>query len=92
MSDPQKYQKLRNQLEEGFEWPQVYMFKFIVPASNAKVAKVEQLFNAKEARVTIRESSKGNFISITAQEMMLSPDRVIDRYQQAEHIEGLIAL
>ena len=92
MGSPQKYQKLRRQLEEGFEWPQVYMFKFIVPANNAKVAKVEQLFNSKEARVTIRESSKGNFISITAQEMMISPDRVIDRYQQAEHIEGLIAL
>jgi putative lipoic acid-binding regulatory protein len=92
MSKGEKYKKLQSQLEEGFEWPRVYMFKFIVPANNEKVAKVEQLFNSKEARVDMRSSRKGNFISITAREMMMSPQRVVDRYVEAEAIEGLIAL
>ncbi len=87
-----KYSKLLAQLEEGFEWPTVYMFKFIVPASHKKLAKVENLFNSREAQISIRESRKGNFISVTAKEMMLSPQKVIDRYEQAEEIEGLIAL
>ena len=91
-SREKKYEKLKQQLEEGFEWPQVYMFKFIVPASNKNVADVENLFNTKTARVTTRQSRKGNFVSVTARELMLSPQKVIDRYLQAESIEGLIAL
>lgn len=88
----EKYEKLRSQLEEGFDWPQLYLFKFIVPADNAKIAQVESLFNTKESQVTTRQSSKGNFVSVSAKEMMLSPERVIERYLQAEKIEGLIAL
>ncbi len=88
----EKYMKLLEQLKIGFDWPTVYMFKFIVPADNSKIAQVENLFNSEEAQVSIRNSSKGNFVSITAKEMMLSPEKVIDRYIQAEGIEGLISL
>lgn len=88
----EKYLKLEEQLKEGFEWPQVYMFKFIVPADNKKIAKVENLFNSKEATINLRQSRKGNFVSVTAKEMMMSPEKVIDRYLEAEEIEGLISL
>lgn len=87
-----KYEKLQTQLEDGFDWPTVYMFKFIIPADNQKLAQVESLFNTRESQVTTRQSSKGNYVSITAREMMMSPDRVIARYLEAEKIEGLIAL
>ena len=88
----EKYEKLKSQLEEGFEWPTLYMFKFIVPADNQRLAQVENLFNTRESSVRIRESSNGNYVSITAKEMMMSPERVIERYLEAEKIEGLIAL
>lgn len=88
----QKYEKLKVQLEEGFEWPTLYMFKFIIPADNEKLAQVESLFDSEEAIITTRQSSKGNFISVTVKEMMMSPQRVIDRYMEAESIEGLISL
>lgn len=88
----EKYSKLLEQLTDGFDWPTVYMFKFIVPADNAKIAQVEGLFDSNEAEISIRNSSKGNFVSITAKEMMISPDKVIERYLEAEGIEGLISL
>lgn len=90
MKDP--YENLRQQLADGFTWPTVYMFKFIIPADNQKIALVENLFNTTEAQVTMRESKNGSFVSITAREMMMSPEKVIDRYRQASEIEGLIAL
>ena len=68
------------------------MFKFIVPADNVKIAQVERLFNSNEAEISIRNSRKGNFVSITAKEMMLSPEKVIERYLDAENIKGLISL
>lgn len=85
------FSSLRAKLEESGDWPRVYFFKFIVPASNEKLAKVEALFGA-EAQVNIKQSSKGNFISISAKELMLNADRVIERYEQAAKIEGLMAL
>lgn len=88
----EKYEKLKVQLEVGFEWPTVYMFKFIIPANNEKLAKVQNLFNSKEATVEVRESSKGNYLSITAKELMMSPERIIQRYLEAEEIGGVIAL
>jgi len=87
-----KYDKLLQQLKDGFEWPSVYMFKFIIAADNQKLAQVENLFNSKEATVRITQSRKGNYLSVTAKEMMMSAEKVIDRYKEAEEIEGLITL
>ena len=86
-----KWNDLREKLQMD-EWPRVYMYKFIVPANNERIAQVEKLFNTQEAQVTMRTSKKGNFVSITAKEMMMSPDSVIERYKKAEGIEGLISL
>ena len=91
MSD--KYEKLRNSLKESLEWPHVYMFKFIVKGEDKKaIAQVEAVFNTQEAQVTMRESSNGKFVSITAKELMLTPEDVINRYKMAEGIEGLLSL
>lgn len=93
MSKPEeKYEKLKQQLEEGFEWPTLYMFKFIIPADNEKLARVEKLFDSLESQINVRQSRNGNYLSITAKEMMMNPDRVIERYLEAEEIEGLILL
>jgi putative lipoic acid-binding regulatory protein len=86
-----KWKALQDKLAEE-EWPQVYMFKFIVPADNKRIAQVEDLFNTNEAQVSLRKSKKGNFVSVTAKEMMLTPESVIDRYRKSELIEGLISL
>lgn len=85
------YADLKKKLETDFSWPSVYLFKFIIPADNEKLAKTQSLFGA-EAEISIKESSKGNYISLSARELMLSPDEVIQRYEEAEKIEGLMAL
>ena len=77
---------------EAETWPQVYLFKFIVPADNERIAQVEKLFDTTEAQVNMRNSKKGNFVSISAKEMMLTAESVIDRYKKATEIEGLISL
>jgi len=83
---------LQQKLKDQFEWPSVYLFKFIVPADNKKIALVEDLFNSETAEVSMRTSKKGNFVSVTAKELMLSPEKVIERYKEAAKIEGIISL
>lgn len=85
------YAELRNKLENDFSWPSVYLFKFIIPADNQKLAKTQSLFGP-EAEVSIKTSNKGNYISISARELMLSVEEVIKKYESASKIKGLMAL
>lgn len=86
------YSNLKLKLDEFQNWPSIYMFKFIVPGDDKKVAEVQALFNTKTSKFSTKSSSTGKFISVTAKEVMLSSDAVISKYREAEHIEGLMAL
>ena len=85
------YADLRKKLVESGDWPRVYFFKFIIPSDNQKLAQVESLFGP-EANVSIKQSHKGNYVSVSAKEVMLNADKVIERYKKANEIEGLMAL
>ncbi|CAI8272906.1 MAG: Uncharacterised protein [Owenweeksia sp. TMED14] len=68
------------------------MFKFICPAKNENIAHLQSLFNSDSSEVIIKQSSQGNFVSVTAKEIMSSPETVIDRYTEVEEIPGLLSL
>ena len=88
MTDP--YLNLRTQLDLE-EWPNVYMFKFIIPNSSEKIALTMELFN-DSSNISMHESSSGKFVSITAKELMLDVDSIIKKYEEATKIKGLMAL
>lgn len=89
MNNP--FDGLRSKLEEDKDWPKLYLFKFIIPNDNKKLAMTEALFGG-EAQVTLNKSRTGKYISVSAKEMMISADEVIQRYEKANQIEGLISL
>ncbi|MBL0330385.1 MAG: DUF493 family protein [Bacteroidetes bacterium] len=91
MNKEEQFEKLREQLSKEKEWPTIYMFKFIIPADNRKIALVESKFS-DEAIITQKESSNGKYISITVKEAMLTADSIIEKYKEMEGIEGLMAL
>ncbi len=92
MNKDDPFAGLLEKLKAPTDWPKVYMFKFICPADNQSIAKVQELFNAKEAQVSMRSSKKGNYVAFTAKEMMMNPEAVIARYKKAAEIEGIISL
>lgn len=81
------YGGLREQLEK-MEWPSIFPFKFIVPIE--KVDSVLSLFEKQDT--TTKISRKGNYVSVTAKPFMYSSEHVIDKYKEANKIEGLLAL
>lgn len=91
MSDKYDYEQFKKKLEEEHSFPSVYMFKFIVPADNQKIALVESLFT-EEADVSQKISSKGTYYSLTATQVVMSADEIIEIYKKATAIEGLMAL
>ena len=85
------FKGLREKLEER-PWPNLYLFKFIVPADAKSIAATEALFDSTVAQVELRRSKTGKFVSVSAKEMMMDVDSIIARYEKAVQIEGLMAL
>lgn len=85
------FEGLAEKLEQDTDWPKVYMFKFIIPNDNQKLALTEAVFGS-EAQVSINKSRTGKYLSITSKEMMMNAKEVIERYEKANKIEGLISL
>jgi putative lipoic acid-binding regulatory protein len=50
------------------------------------------MFDPEVAELALRPSSKGTYVSFTATELMMSVDAVVERYQKAKGIPGLISL
>ncbi|MHA7099425.1 DUF493 domain-containing protein [Roseivirga pacifica] len=78
----------KEKLDATMDFPALYMFKFIV--TEDKRPQVEALFSNTELK--FKPSSKGKYVSVTAQVMMPNSERIIDIYKEAHKIEGLIAL
>jgi putative lipoic acid-binding regulatory protein len=91
MDNEHLFDNLREKLSKEKNWPQVYMFKFIIVADNQKIALVESKFS-DEATILQKESSGGKYMSITVKEVMLTPDAVIEKYKEISTIEGVMAL
>lgn len=90
--DQSDIERIKKTLDQTHEWPSVFIFKFIVPSKNEKIAEVEALFNAKTAEIRMTQSRNGKYTSITAREVMTEAQAVLDCYEEASKIEGLIAL
>jgi len=84
------FDNLREQLTL-LEWPDVYLFKFIVPNSPEMLARATSLFGDM-AELTFHESKTGKYISVSAKEMMIDVDSIIAVYERAAEIKGMIAL
>ncbi len=75
-------------LDQEHQWPSWYLFKFIVP--RGKEDLVVALF--PDGKTSIKSSSKGNYRSVTSKVMMSSAEEVLEIYEKAGHIEGVLAL
>jgi hypothetical protein len=80
--------QFKEKLEANHNFPDTYMFKFIVPL-NKKEVLVELL---PKVDLKIKTSATNKFVSITLSMEMESSDSVLDIYNQAYQIEGIIAI
>jgi len=84
-------EKFRQKLIETTVFPSVYMYKFIVKSDHRNIALVENLFDA-DTDIHTKESESGKYISITAKQVVINIDEVIDIYKKAALIKGIIFL
>ena len=86
------FDELRKKLEESIvSFPYVYMFKFIIKSDNKTMALVEVIFDS-DAEIIQKQSTNGNYISITVKQVVLNVDEIISVYEKAAAIEGVMSL
>lgn len=88
MIDQKWLDSFKEKLDSHYAWPSLYTFKFIVP--KGKEEAVRTMFPMHQP--SERSSKNGNYTSFTIQMMMPTTDAVIEVYQKASKIEGIIAL
>ena len=89
--DEEARDRLKLRLDEVHEWPSVYMFKFIFEPEQERTNAILALFPA-ESEVLRKYSAGGKYLSITVREVMLSAEEVIERYEKAGTIDGVIVM
>lgn len=88
MKDTFDRQAFKDKLEAQTTFPTLYMFKFIVP--NGSELQVAALL--PNNKMTLKHSSKGTYVSATIKAMMPNSDSILDIYEKASNIEGVISL
>ncbi len=84
------FDKLRIQLDL-LEWPDVYLFKFIIPNESEKLALLSAIFN-NESEIVMHPSKTGKYMSFSVKELMLDVDSIMEIYKKASLIKGIISL
>lgn len=83
--------KFRELLADQQQWPMLYYFKFIVQNNQEKLNQVKELFSDPSA-ITYRTSRDIRFIGMSCKQWMPDPDSIIQIYEKASAVDGLIAL
>lgn len=82
------WERFRALLDEEYDWPASYTFKFIVPRE--QLEEVEQVFPDDDRKV--RASTRGRYCSVTVTRVVISAEDVIGIYNSVSEIEGIVSL
>lgn len=86
------YIRLKEKLEENTIFPAEYLYKFIVPTHEDKIAQMYKVFDGKKAEISTNNSSSGKYTSFSIKIWVETSDEIIHLYQKAGKIAGIISL
>lgn len=88
MRDDTNIENFRNQLEQHYDFPAEYLFKFIVPMG--QIEKLKSLF--PPGKISLKHSKTGKYVGVSCKLNVESSNQIIDIYNQAYLIKGIISL
>jgi hypothetical protein len=75
-------------LDASHQWPQDYIFKFVIPAASLDPYRRE----FPEHKPSFRSSAGGKYLALTVIFHATSADEILAIYSRAEKVPGLLAL
>ncbi|TDQ75731.1 DUF493 domain-containing protein [Sphingobacterium yanglingense] len=86
------YASFREKLMDVEQFPTLYTFKFIVPATADNKQAIEAIFEHPSTKIQIKDSKTGKYNSLTVETFVNSADGVIAYYKKVSSIEKVIML
>jgi len=86
------YASLKEKLEETHNFPEEYLFKFIIPNDSAKLTEIYKVFDGLQHTLSNRDSKNGKYVSVSVNSFVLDADQVVKIYQEVSVIEGVMML
>ena len=78
----------KEKLEAEHSFPGPYVFKFIVPMEQ----KDQVIQILPKGELSMKHSSTNKYISVTLKAQVESSDKIVELYQKAYEIKGIVAL
>ena len=89
MSESENHRwKLKILLDESYQWPCEYLFKFIVPLE--KVVELAEILDGMQ--LTEKPSRGGKYVSVTAVKIFHNSEDVLKVYDSVKVVKGVISL
>lgn len=86
------YASLKEKLESHHDFPEDYLFKFIILNDQPKLTEIYRVFDHIKYTLSTRESKNGKYTSISINAFVLDADHVITLYKKVGEIEGIMML
>ncbi len=86
------YLSLKEKLEATHDFPEDYLFKFIITNEESKHTEIYRVFDDIQFTLTTRESKNGKYTSISINAFVLDADQVIRIYKEVGKIPGVMML
>ncbi|MGD1318462.1 DUF493 family protein [Chryseobacterium sp. 2R14A] len=86
------YSSLKEKLEGHHDFPEDYLFKFIIPTDEAKITEIYKVFDGIKFTMSNRESKNGKYTACNINAFVLDADQVVKIYQEVAKIENVILL
>lgn len=86
------YKSLKEKLDTAHNFPEDYLFKFIITNEESKHTEIYRVFDDIKFTLTTRESKQGKYTSININAFVMDADQVINIYKEVGKISGVIML
>ncbi|MGO4710143.1 DUF493 family protein [Chryseobacterium sp. 2TAF14] len=86
------YKSLKEKLENNHDFPEDYLFKFIIPTDDAKLTEIYKVFDGIKFTLGNRESKNGKYTACNINAFVLDADQVVRIYKEVAAIENVILL
>lgn len=86
------YTSLKQKLDENHNFPEDYVFKFIIPSNQEKITEILRVYDGMKYTLSNRDSKNGKYTSLTINAFVLDSQQVVDLYKKVAEVEGVMML
>lgn len=92
-SNPENfYASLKEKLETNHNFPEDYLFKFIILNEEKRITEIYRVFDDMKFTLSTKESKNSKYVSISINAFVLDANHVVSIYKKVGEVEGVMSL